>query len=692
MRERGHIRRGSPDGGLAEAAWPRLRAGVTGAVAALLLLLPARCVAEGCWCQTAGAIATVTSGFVTGVTVTDRGCGYSVPPEVTFVGGGGSGAAATAWISDGGVTEITMTDAGHGYSSTPTVQIEPPCFDLGDSLVGYWPFQGSAVDFSTNNPRANGVNHGGTFTVGKVGIAIYLDGNSYVDFGDPADGRFDIAPGQDCTIAMWIKTGMSGNADWPMLLSKDSYCSGVYRRGWEMFFNTGGGGGPINGQLEWGNGNDAGVGTSAPVNDNQWHHVVAAKRGGTLTMYIDGSVADTFSGSEAAWSAYPVSMILGWNQGCFSHYIGYVDEVRFYKRALQPREIKALYRCLPVISQQPQDVSIPWGGIGGFTVSATGDGPFTFQLYKDGDLMPGLTSTGSTSGMTFRGDFGEAGLYSAAITGPSGTVYSRQAKLTVTLPHYDVGDVGAAGTASESNGVFTVQGSGSAIGDGADSFQFASQPVSGDFQIAGRLLSLQGPPLAEAGLMIRHTFDAGSAHVFLRLNAATNIVFCRRLAYDTIDTPCPGAGCNWLRLMRMGDTFVGLSSSNGVDWQYDWFTTIKMADPAQVGLAVTSNHRGVLATAGFDHVSVGPLTTVSGPLTFYLGGEPMGTNGFQPLGGFKVLLGGDPGDWVRMYESSVLPEFTPLGDYTNALGLMEFLDPGALTNQTHFYRAQRLGP
>src|SRR5687768_1056135 len=49
----------------------------------------------------ATATATVTSGFVTSISVTDGGFGYTAPPAVTITGATGSGATATANVSGG---------------------------------------------------------------------------------------------------------------------------------------------------------------------------------------------------------------------------------------------------------------------------------------------------------------------------------------------------------------------------------------------------------------------------------------------------------------------------------------------------------------------------------------------------------------------------------------------------------------
>ena len=59
--------------------------------------------------------------------MTSGGSGYVTTPAITIVAdGGGSNATAVAQISGGVVTNISITDAGIGYTNTPTVQIDPP--------------------------------------------------------------------------------------------------------------------------------------------------------------------------------------------------------------------------------------------------------------------------------------------------------------------------------------------------------------------------------------------------------------------------------------------------------------------------------------------------------------------------------------------------------------------------------------
>jgi len=75
---------------------------------------------------TATATAIVSYGFVVAYTVTDGGSGYTEPPVVTVVDGGGTGATAVALVANGMVTQINVVATGSGYTSPPEVVISAP--------------------------------------------------------------------------------------------------------------------------------------------------------------------------------------------------------------------------------------------------------------------------------------------------------------------------------------------------------------------------------------------------------------------------------------------------------------------------------------------------------------------------------------------------------------------------------------
>jgi len=81
--------------------------------------------------EPATAVATVTAGFMTAITVTSGGSGYTSEPAITITGGGGSGATAKAILSGDKVALLVVLTAGSGYTGSPTVSIEAPPKELG---------------------------------------------------------------------------------------------------------------------------------------------------------------------------------------------------------------------------------------------------------------------------------------------------------------------------------------------------------------------------------------------------------------------------------------------------------------------------------------------------------------------------------------------------------------------------------
>ncbi len=75
-----------------------------------------------------------------------------------------------------------------------------------------------------------------------------------------------------------------------------------------------------------------------------------------------------------------------------------------------------------------------------------------------------------------------------------------------TLQGRTIGFVNAQGSDSLASGVYTVAGSGAAIGGTEDECHFLAAPVSGDFTLTARVLTQSGgATAAQAGLMIRET-------------------------------------------------------------------------------------------------------------------------------------------------------------------------------------------
>jgi hypothetical protein len=75
------------------------------------------------------ALAGLTDGAVSSLTLQDEGFGYTAgPPAVRISGGGGTGATATPTTTNGVVTGFVITNPGTGYTSAPRVRIASPPF------------------------------------------------------------------------------------------------------------------------------------------------------------------------------------------------------------------------------------------------------------------------------------------------------------------------------------------------------------------------------------------------------------------------------------------------------------------------------------------------------------------------------------------------------------------------------------
>ena len=185
-----------------------------------------------------------------------------------------------------------------------------------------------------------------------------------------------------------------------------------------------------------------------------------------------------------------------------------------------------------------------------------------------------------------------------------------------TLPspwqQQDVGSTGAAGSATVSNGAYSVLGAGADIWGTADAFHYVYQPLSGDGQITARVTGLQNTnSFAKAGVMIRETLSAGSAHAILDLKASGGVEFLARTGTGGSTAFVAGASNLapvWVRLARTGTTITASLSSDGTTWTPLATTTMAMASSVYVGLAVCSHVTGTTTTGTFDNVAVGAVS------------------------------------------------------------------------------------
>ena len=173
----------------------------------------------------------------------------------------------------------------------------------------------------------------------------------------------------------------------------------------------------------------------------------------------------------------------------------------------------------------------------------------------------------------------------------------------------DIGTI-IAGSATESRGLYLVQGAGNLSG-AADNFSMVYQPLSGNGEIKTRLYSMENTGVdGRIGVIIRESLNKGSRYAFVGASPDGRFRWQFRNATggktssttSTTGTP-PNA---WTRLTRTGNTLAGYRSIDGTNWALVSSRNISMATNIYVGFAVASGKSNLLNAASFTNVIVVP--------------------------------------------------------------------------------------
>jgi len=218
----------------------------------------------------------------------------------------------------------------------------------------------------------------------------------------------------------------------------------------------------------------------------------------------------------------------------------------------------------------------------------------------------------------------------------------------------DVGAVSIPGSASYSNRIFTVAGSGEDIWGTADEFRFAYWAHAGDGQVSARVLSQDNTqPGAKAGVMIRETLNPGSRYamaavtpggLFFQYRTTPNGASSFTQVFD-ISAPY------WVKLVRSGNQFIAYASPDGVNWTSFGSVNVTMASAVSSGLAVTSHNESRLSAVNFDQVvgivgdTVPPNGSLPAPWQTLDIGAVLVAGGASHAGGAFTVSGSGDGIW-----------------------------------------------
>jgi hypothetical protein len=177
--------------------------------------------------------------------------------------------------------------------------------------------------------------------------------------------------------------------------------------------------------------------------------------------------------------------------------------------------------------------------------------------------------------------------------------------------HMDIGSVGVAGSAEESDGIYSMSASGSDIWGTGDQMHFTFKEMTGAFRIRGWVMIY---PLAgdgtwvKGGLMVRDNLTAGSPNLFffirnsgqirsqLRPTQGAESVGGRDISADS--------QMGEVEIERVGNVFnLYYLNMSGESVYYDTIE-LPMEDPVYVGLALTSHNNSELSEMDVEEVEL----------------------------------------------------------------------------------------
>ena len=158
-------------------------------------------------------------------------------------------------------------------------------------------------------------------------------------------------------------------------------------------------------------------------------------------------------------------------------------------------------------------------------------------------------------------------------------------------------------------GTYTMTAEGADIAGASDQFHFAWKEASGAVEIVAKVESIQDTDAsAKAGVMIRDTLEADSAHATIAITPGAGVWFGYRNGSGQATTVVTQDGITapqWVKLERTIGGLVRASySADGASWTMIGTTsTVSISLPIYVGLAVTSHNPGVSCEAVFSNVT-----------------------------------------------------------------------------------------
>ncbi|MFA6542835.1 MAG: immunoglobulin domain-containing protein, partial [Limisphaerales bacterium] len=163
-------------------------------------------------------------------------------------------------------------------------------------------------------------------------------------------------------------------------------------------------------------------------------------------------------------------------------------------------------KTAPFVVTQPQSLAVLQGSPAAFSVTAGGDGPFTYQWRFGGTDIAGANTAAFGLASAFTTN---AGLYSVLITSAYGSVASSNATLTVNVPPTIVVPPVSQTVVAGSNATFTV----TATGDAPLSYQwrFGGTAITGATSATLTLAAVQAAQAGDYAVVVTNPFGTATS-------------------------------------------------------------------------------------------------------------------------------------------------------------------------------------
>lgn len=226
--------------------------------------------------------------------------------------------------------------------STPAAK-EPEW--LKQDLLAYYPFNGNAKDSSGNG--YDGIVNGAVLDNDRNGKANgaynFVNGEIISNLGDPNfRGNF--------SVTLWSRLetfnfeNEPGRISYPFIISSAIITNNTLNPFFGLHYSNSN---PIILQTYL-NGPSNYYFTYAPVDFKSWNHISVINKSDTLSLFLNGNFVSRVSNPKPQNPLQPSNFIrFGFPKGALYELYrlnGKLDDIRIYKRALTPEEVKYLYQ------------------------------------------------------------------------------------------------------------------------------------------------------------------------------------------------------------------------------------------------------------------------------------------------------------------------------------------------------------